>query len=79
MHFSILIPLLLLYSTKLFSYRGGEVTGSLGLGGCHEGQVLDHLLGVLSLTGARLSSAEDALILAICNKGVSLASSYNKH
>ena len=78
-HFSILIPLLLLYSTKLWSYRGGEMTGRLGLGGRHEGQVLDHLLGVLGLTGARLSSAEDALILSICNKGVSLASSYNKH
>ena len=55
------------------------MTGRLGLGGRHEGQVLDHLLGVLCLAGARLSGAEDALILTVCNKGVSLASSYNKH
>ena len=51
------------------------MTGSLGLGGCHEGQVLDHLLGVLCLAGAGLSGAEDALVLAICNKVVSPASS----
>ena len=55
------------------------MTGRLGLGGRHEGQVLDHLLGVLCLAGAGLSGAEDALILTVCNKGVSLASSYNKH
>ena len=36
-----------------------------GLGGRHVGQVLDHLLRVLSLAGARLARAEDALVLAI--------------
>ena len=51
------------------------MAGRLGLGGCHEGQVLDHLLGVLRLAGARLAGAEDALVLAVCNKVVSLASS----
>ena len=37
----------------------------LGLGGCHEGQILDHLLGVLGLASAGLSGTQDALVLAI--------------
>jgi len=41
------------------------VGGGLGLGGRHIGQVLDDLLGVLSLAGAGLASAEDALVLTI--------------
>ena len=48
------------------------MAGSLGLGGRHEGEVLDDLLGVLGLAGARLSGAEDALILTVCNNVVSL-------
>ena len=51
------------------------MAGRLGLGGCHEGQVLDHLLGVLCLASAGLSGAEDALVLTVCNKVVSPASS----
>ncbi len=53
------------------------MAGRLGLGGCHEGEVLDHLLGVLGLAGARLAGAEDALVLTVCNKVVRLAS-HNK-
>ena len=39
--------------------------GRLGLGRGHVGQVLDDLLGVLSLAGAGLARAQDALVLAI--------------
>ena len=40
----------------------------LGFGGRHVGEVLDHFLGVLGLTSAGLSSAENTLVLAILNK-----------
>lgn len=49
----------------LLAYRGRSVRGGLGLAGGHVGQVLDDLLGVLSLAGAGLSRAQDALILAV--------------
>ena len=64
LHFS---ALCYLYQQNHESYRGGEVAGGLGLGGGHEGEVLDDLLSVLCLPGAGLSSAEDALVLAVWN------------
>ena len=39
--------------------------GGSRLRGGHVGEVLDHLLRVLSLAGAGLASAEDALVLAV--------------
>ena len=38
----------------------------LGFGGGHEGQVLNHFLGILRLAGAGLARAEDALVLSVC-------------
>ena len=37
----------------------------LGLGGRDIGEILDHFLRVLRLAGSGLSSAENALVLAI--------------
>lgn len=40
----------------------------LGFRGGHIGQVLNHFLRVLGLAGARLTGAENRLVLAICNE-----------
>ena len=50
---------------KWAAYRSWKMAVGLGLGGCHEGQILDHLLGVLGLASAGLSGTQDALVLAI--------------
>ena len=55
-------------NVDVVTYRGGKVAGSLGLGGGHEGEILNHFLGVLGLAGAGLAGAQDALVLAVCNR-----------
>ena len=57
-------------NVDVVTYRGGKVAGSLGLGGGHEGEILNHFLGVLGLAGARLSGAQDTLVLAILSKQI---------
>ena len=49
----------------VWTHRGRGVRGRLGLGRGDVGQVLDDLLGVLGLAGARLAGAEDALVLTV--------------
>ena len=55
-------------NVDVVTYRGGKVAGSLGLGGGHEGEILNHFLGVLGLAGAGLAGTQDALVLAVCNR-----------